>query len=103
MAANASPRAQRTAIFTSKLGDLDGFLLVVDCGTPGCRGKRSYLIADLAATLGADRKVGDVLARMRCAPGCSAAVAEAWLATGPALNARVRPRRVALRGQEVRD
>jgi hypothetical protein len=53
--------------------------------------------------LGADRTVGDVLARMRCTPGCDGSVAAAWLATGPVLNARVRPRRVALRGREVRD
>ena len=70
MAANASARAQRTAILASKLRELDGFYLVVDCGTPGCRGERSYLIASIAAMLGADRTVGDVLARMRCTPGC---------------------------------
>ena len=34
-------RAQRTAILASKLCKLDGFCLVVDCGTPGCRGERS--------------------------------------------------------------
>ncbi len=100
MAANASARAQRTAILASKLRELDGFCLVVDCGTPGCRGERSYLIASL---LGANRTVGAVLARMRCTPGCDGPVAAAWLATGPVLNARVRPRRVALRGREVRD
>ena len=103
MAANASARAQRTAILASKLRELDGFCLVVDCGTPECRGERSYLIASLAAMLGADRTVGDVLVRMRCTPGCDGPVAAAWLATGPVLNARVRPRRVALRGREVRD
>lgn len=36
---------------------------------------------------------------MRCRPGCNASVAAAWLATGPVLNARVRPWRVALRGE----
>lgn len=59
-------RAKRTAILASKLRELDGFCLVVACVTPRCRGERSYLIADLAA----DRTVGDVLARMRCTPGC---------------------------------
>jgi hypothetical protein len=103
MAANASARALRTAILASKLGELSGSVLVVDCGTPGCRGERSYLIASLAAMLGTDRTVGDVLARMRCTPGCDTPPAAAWLATGPVLNTRVRPRRVALRGREARD
>jgi hypothetical protein len=77
MAANASARAQRTAIIASKLRELDGFCLVVDCGKPGCRGERSYLVAELPVTMGADRQVGDVLARMLRSPGCSAPVAAA--------------------------
>lgn len=103
MAANASARGQRSAIFASRLRELDGFVLVVDCGPPGCRGERSYMISELAALLGGDRQVRDVLARMRCTPGCGAPVAAAWLATGPVLNARVRPRRVPLIGRDVRD
>jgi hypothetical protein len=35
---------------------------------------------------------------MRCGRGCSGRVAPAWLVTGPTLNQRVRPRRVALLG-----
>jgi hypothetical protein len=33
---------------------------------------------------------------MRCAHGCGGRVLTAWLQTGPVLNTRVRPRRVAL-------
>ena len=43
---------RRAAILASKLRELDGFCLVVDCGTPECRGERSYLVASLAAMLG---------------------------------------------------
>jgi hypothetical protein len=43
--------------------------------------------------------VGEVVRRMRCAGGCGGRVGAAWLVTGPVLNTRVRPRRVALWGQ----
>jgi hypothetical protein len=102
-AANASARGQRAAILTTPLRDLTGFDLAVDCGTPGCRGERTYTMADLARSYGGQRTVGDVLRRMRCGHGCGAPVASAWLATGPVLNARVKPRGVALRGPEARE
>jgi hypothetical protein len=89
MAANASARGQRVAILGSPLHELDGFLLAVDCGSPNCRGERSYAVADLAGMFGRRRTLSDVLHRMRCAE-CGAAVAAAWLQTGTVLNQRVR-------------
>jgi len=59
-------------------------------------------IAELAGLFGRRRTLGMVLARMRCAGGCGGPVSLAWLTTGPALNARIRPRRIALRGPEAR-
>ena len=50
-----------------------------------------------------ERTVGEVLRRMRCADGCGGRVGAAWLTTGPVLNMRVRPRRVALLGPEARE
>ena len=102
-AANASARGQRTAILASPLRELSGFYLAVDCGSPECRRDRTFAIADLAAFYGPDRKVRDVLRRMRCTEGCGGRAVAAWLVTGPILNARVRPRRVPLMGQEARD
>jgi hypothetical protein len=52
---------------------------------------------------GAQRTVGDVLRLMRCSSGCGGRVGAAWLVTGPILNARARPRRVALLGPETRN
>jgi hypothetical protein len=102
-AANASPSGQRTAIFESPLHELTGFNLMVDCMVPGCRRDRAYAIGDLARSFGPRCTVGDVLRRMRCsADGCGGRVAAAWLETGADLNARIRPRRVALRGPEAR-
>ena len=103
-AANASAaRGQRHAILACPLKELTGFYLTVDCGAPGCSGVRSFAIAELASFYGADRAVSDVLRRMRCSGGCGGRAAAAWLETGPILNARVRPRRVALRGPEARE
>jgi hypothetical protein len=101
-AANASARGQRSAILASPLSELSGFCLAVDCLAPGCGGERSYAVAALARFYGAHRTVGDVLRRMRCS-GCGERVGAAWLETGPTLNARVRPRRVPLRGTEAQD
>jgi hypothetical protein len=101
-AANASARAQRAAIFASPLHQLTGFCLAVDCVTPGCRGERAFAISDLANVYGRDRTVADVLGRMRCSGAFGRRVAAAWLATSQILNARVRPRRVPLRGPEAR-
>jgi hypothetical protein len=39
---------------------------------------------------------------MRCSDDCAGRVGAAWFVTGPVLNQRVRPRRVALLGAEVR-
>ena len=102
-AANASARGQRTAILGSPLHQLTGFCPAVDCLTPCCRGERAFAISDLANFYGRDRTVADVLQRMRCSGDCGGRVAAAWLTTGPILNARVRPRRVPLRGPEARE
>jgi hypothetical protein len=100
-AANASARGQRTAILSSPLRELTGFCLAVDCLTPGCRGERVYSITALAACYDGKATVGGVLRLMQCA-GCGKPVGAAWLVTGPTLNERVRPRRVALLGAEAR-
>jgi hypothetical protein len=102
-AANASARGQRSAILASPLHELIGFYLAVDCMSPGCRGERTFAVAELAAFYKAERTVGDVLRMMRCSGGCRGRVAAAWLETGPILNARVRPRRVALLGPEAKE
>jgi hypothetical protein len=102
-AANASARGQRAAILASPLSELTGFNLVVDCLTPGCGGERTFAVADLASFYGRDRTVGHVLRRMRCSGTCGGRPGAAWLVTGPVLNARVRPRRVALWGPEARE
>jgi hypothetical protein len=102
-AANASPRGQRAAILASPLSELTGFCLAVDCLTLGCTGEPTFAIADLATFYGGQRTVGDVLRRMRCVCVCGGRVGAAWLVTGPALNTRVRPRRVALWGPEARE
>jgi hypothetical protein len=102
-AANASARGQRAAILTSPLRELTGFALAVDCLAPRCGGERAFSMADLATFYGADRTVGEVLRRMRCSRGCGGRVGAAWLVTGPILNARVRPRRVALWGPAARE
>jgi hypothetical protein len=100
-AANASARGQRTAIMSGPLREFTGFCLAVDCLTPGCRGERTYSITALAACYGGKQTVSGVMRLMRCA-GCGKPVAAAWLVTGPTLNERVRPRRVALLGAEAR-
>jgi hypothetical protein len=102
-AANASPRAQRSALLRSSLAELTGFCLAVNCLSPGCRGERTFTMADLGRFYGPKLTVGQVLRRMRCSAGCDGPVVAAWLSTGPELNARVRPRRTALLGPEVRD
>ena len=102
-AANASPRGQRVAILASQLHELTCFYLSVDCRTPGCSRERMFAAAELAEFYGRQSTVGDVLRRMRCSRGCGGRVGAAWLETGPILNARVRPRRVALVGPEARE
>ena len=102
-AANALPRGQRVAILASPLSELTGFMLSVDCRSGGCGGERTFAVSDLASFYGASRTVGEVLRRMRCSGGCGGRVGAAWLATGPILNARVRPRRVPLLGPEARE
>jgi hypothetical protein len=102
-AANASARGQRAAILASPLHELSGFLLTVDCLGPDCRGERSFAITELASFYGRDRTVGQVLRHMRCSGACGGRVVVAWLATGPILNTRVRPRRLPLLGPEARE
>jgi hypothetical protein len=58
-------------------------------------------VTALGSFYGWSHSVGTVLRRMRCSGGCGGCVAAAWLVTGPVLNQRVRPRRVALLGPEV--
>jgi hypothetical protein len=101
-AANASPRGQRLAILASPLAELTGFALAVDCRGPRCGGERTYTLAALAACYSPGMTVGAVLRVMRCAHGCGGRPLAAWLVTGPVLNRRIRPRRVALLGPEVR-
>lgn len=102
-AANASPRGQRLAILASPLTELSGFALAVDCRGPRCGGERTYPRAALAACYGHAMTVGEVLRLMRCAQGCGGRPLAAWLVTGPVLNQRIRPRRVALLGAEARE
>jgi hypothetical protein len=101
-AANASARGQRSAILASPLHELTGFCLEVDCLADGCRRDQTFAVSELASFYGKHRTVGDVLRRMCCADGCGGRVAAAWLATGPVLNRRVRPRRVPLLGPDAR-
>ena len=102
-AANASARGQRAAILASPLSELTGFNLTVDCLSPGYARERTFAVTDLASFYGGSQTVGEVLRRMRCSGACGGRVAAAWLVTGPVLNARVRPRRVALLGPEARE
>jgi hypothetical protein len=102
-AANASARGQRAAILASPLHELTGFYLAVDCLAPRCNGERAFAVAELATFYGRDTTVGQVLRRMRCSGACGGRVEAAWLVTGPILNARVRPRRVPLRGPKARE
>jgi hypothetical protein len=44
--------------------------LAVDCLTSGCARERTFAAAELASFYGAQRTVGEVLRRMRCAGGC---------------------------------
>jgi hypothetical protein len=67
------------------------------------RRERSFAVAELASFYGAQHTAGAVRQRMRCSSGCGGRVGAAWLVTGPILNARVCPRRVALRGPEARE
>jgi len=71
-AANASARAQRSAILASPLHELTGFYLAVDRLSPGCRGERTFAVAELASFYGNDCPVADVLSRMRRGIGCGA-------------------------------
>ena len=71
-------------------------------GAEGCRRDRMFAVSELASFYGRDRTVAEVLHRMRCSGGCGGRVVAAWLVTGPVMNMRVRPRRVALLGPEAR-
>jgi hypothetical protein len=101
--ANASARGQRVAILASPLGELTWFSLVVDCGRSGCGGERAYAVVELVASYSAGMTVSEALRRMRCGRECRGRAAVTWLATGPVLNRRIRPRRVALLGPEARE
>jgi hypothetical protein len=96
-------RNMAPAILASPLSELTGFNLTADCLSPGCARERTFAVTDLASFYGGGRTVGDMLRRMRCSGACGGRVGAAWLVTGPVLNARVRPRRVALLGPEARE
>jgi hypothetical protein len=102
-AANVPARGQRTGILGSPLKELTGYYLAVDCLSPGCGGERTFAVAELASFYGAPHTIGSVLHRMRCKDCCRGRVMAAWLVTGPILNSRVRPRRVALFGPDARE
>jgi hypothetical protein len=57
----------------------------------------------MATFYGGGQTAGDVPRRMRCSGACGGRVGAAWLVTGPVLNGRVRPRRVALLGPDARE
>jgi hypothetical protein len=67
-----------------------------------CKGERTFAIAELASFYGRQSTVGAVMRRIRCSGDCGGRVEAAWLVTGPILNARVRPRRVAPHGISTR-
>ena len=48
----------------------DWLLPGVDCLTTDCAHERTFAVAELASFYGAQRTVGEVLRRMRCAGGC---------------------------------
>ena len=100
-AANASARGQRVAILESRLTEFTGYYIALDCESGGCGGERTFAVSDLE-NFYKGQTVGRVLQRMRCL-GCGCRVAAAWLVTGPVLGARVRARRVPLRGPEARE
>ena len=101
-AANASARGQRVAIFASPLSELTGFNLTVDCSVrvvPRANICSSRLCRPSTAGADGGRRVeSDAVLG-----GCGGRVGAAWLVTGPVLNMRVRPRRVALWGPEARE
>ena len=99
----ATDNGQRAAILASLLSELTGFNLTVDCLSPDCARVRTFAVTNLASFYGRSRTVGDVLRRMGCSGACGRRVGAAWLVTGPVLNARVRPRRVALWGPDARE
>jgi hypothetical protein len=70
-AANASPRAQRSAIFASRLHELTGFCLEVDCLAEGCRRDRMFAVSELASFYGRDRT------EAKCCAACGALPAAA--------------------------
>jgi hypothetical protein len=88
------PGSQLTAIMTGPLSEFEGFVLAVDCMTPGCRRDRRYAITTLAGFYSGRTTVGAVLRRNRCQRQAAAA----WLEIGPTLNERVRPRSVPAAG-----
>ena len=87
MGANQSDRQKRTAILRMTLGELAGFCLTLDCRTPGCKGERTYAVADIAGMYGHELTMADALRRMRCA--CGSPPAAAWLDTWPPRKTRV--------------
>ena len=100
-AANASARGQRAAILESRLTEFTGYYIAMDCQSEGCGGERTFAVSDLE-NFYHGQTVGRVLQRMRC-NSCGGCVGAAWLVTGPVARARVRPRRVPLRGHEARE
>ncbi len=99
MAANASTRAQRSAVLASSASEFVGWRLAVDCGDPTCGGERAYAVAAMIGLHGSDTTIGAMLTRLRCR-ACGQAPRTAFIETGPEFSARGRLRRLALMGPD---
>ena len=98
MGQNATERAMRQGILSTRLGEFHGYRLAVDSGTPTCGGERTYTISNLAQLYGEAMTMSRVVVRLRCRI-CGGPVRSCFLETGPELQ-RARMRRVSLIGRE---
>jgi hypothetical protein len=98
------PLTRLPASSVTKLGELDGFELHMDCQSPGCRGERAYAIAELARFYGPKVTVAQAIHRMRCQQCGRKPPRAAWIVTGAGMKVRGgRPGRLALMGEEVKN
>ncbi len=97
MAANASTRAQRSAVLASSASEFVGWRLAIDCGDSTCGGERAYAISSMIGLHGREVTIGAMLARLRCR-ACGQPPKTACIETGPEFSARGRLRRLALIG-----
>jgi hypothetical protein len=101
VSSNASPRAVRSAVLSSALGEFSGHQIEMDCGNPACRKERRYLISDLAGVHGKGMTVSRLIKRLRCQQCDGRAVSVALLRpVGVRKPAMIR---VPLVGPEARD